>query len=346
MDTPDSLNQGPEVLSQSEVERLLAQVAQQETNAVVHQTDGGKKSQPKDAIQPYDFRHPVFLSPTELRKLRVQHESFIRSLAARLSIYLRLDFGIQMSQLQTLTYQKFTENLANPCHLTLFKVEPLRGICVLDINLRLGLTIVDRLMGGAGNTVSVNRDLSEIEIALLDQAIQLIIAEWADHWSKIQDLRPLLLGHENNGRFLQTSPPDAVMLALSMEARMGDCVEQIQIGFPYATIEPLIRKLSSELDSQKEISASAGANGRPKWKRDLDSIEIPVAAELAGLTMTARDLTRLKIGSVLPLSTDFASHVRLRLARMHKFNGRLGTRDKNWAVELTSVLKTENHPAT
>src|SRR5206468_11899724 len=104
----------------------------------------------------------------------------IRALAARLSIYLRLEFSLQMSKLQTITYRKFAEALPNPTHLSLFKVEPLRGIGVLDIHPRLGLTIVDRLLGGPAHSITSDHDLSEIELALLDQAVHLILAEWCN----------------------------------------------------------------------------------------------------------------------------------------------------------------------
>src|SRR6185503_19121468 len=97
---------GGDVLSQSEVERLLAQVAEQENTVTVVKEGENREQKDKDSIQPYDFRHPVFLSPTELRRLRIRHEDFIRILAARLSIYLRMDFSLQMSKLQTITFQK------------------------------------------------------------------------------------------------------------------------------------------------------------------------------------------------------------------------------------------------
>ncbi|MFO1497084.1 MAG: FliM/FliN family flagellar motor switch protein [Verrucomicrobiota bacterium] len=339
MDLPTSQAAEKEVLSQAEVERLLAQVAEQESSAVVHQADGPKKSQPRDSIQPYDFRCPVFLSANELRKLRLQHEAFIQALAARLSIYLRVEFGLQMSQLQTMTYQKFIDGLPNPCHLTLFKVDPLRGICILDVNPRLGLTIIDRLMGGPGHSISVNRDLSEIEMALLEQAVRLVIGEWCNHWGKIQELRPVLLGHENSGRFLQTSQPDAVMLALSMEARMGDCVEPIQIGFPYTTLEPLIRGLSQKLNQHNEEAIPANG-GKPKWSRDFDDIKVPVVADFPGITVSARKLTQLKVGDVIPLPADFATGVQLRLAKIPRFVGRLGSADGHSAVELSRTLPT------
>ena len=44
-------------------------------------------------FQPMDFRQPSMFTVTELRKLRQRHDEFMRSLATRLSIYLRLEFG-------------------------------------------------------------------------------------------------------------------------------------------------------------------------------------------------------------------------------------------------------------
>jgi len=327
-----------QVLSQSEVEQLLAQVADEQNSVVVHKGDQEKERQRVEAIQPYDFRHPVFLSPVELRKLRLRHEDFIRSLAARLSIYLRLDFGLQMSKLQTVPFYKFCEALQNPSQISMFKIEPLLGICLLELRPRLGLTIVDRLMGGPAHSVNPDRDITDIEQALLDQAVQVIIGEWCNHWAKIQDLRPLLLGHETNGRFLQTAPPDTVMLVLAMEARIGDCMEQMQLAVPSYSLEPLIRALSQQIDSTAR-EASAQQNPPLRWNAKLDEIRIRVSAEWSELEMTARELAALKVGDMLDIQPQASNQIILRLGGLPKFHGRLGTQGSNWAVQLDQLIK-------
>ena len=101
-------------------------------------------------IRGHDFRQSGFLAPSELRRIRQRHEQFIRSLAARLAIFLRLEFSLQLSKVQIVGYQKFTENLPSPTHITLFKTDPLKGVGLLVIPPRLGLTLVDRLLGGSG----------------------------------------------------------------------------------------------------------------------------------------------------------------------------------------------------
>lgn len=330
--TPD------QVLSQSEVESLLAQVAEEENSVLVHTVDHQTEKRARDSIQPYDFRHPVFLSPIELRRLRLRHEEFLRTLAARLSLYLRMEFTLQMSKLETVLYRKFTEGLANPTHLTLFKVEPLPGVCILEMHPRLGLTIVDRLLGGPAHSVNAEHDFTEIELALIEQAVQLIVTEWCNHWRPVKELRPVLLGYENNGRFLQTAPHDAIVLALSLEARIGDCLEVIQIGFPYFTLEPLIAALNQAVESSVG-EPTKPATTKPRWNPHFDDIRIPVTAVWTDLELTARDIAALKVGDVLELPAACAEQVNVRFGEVPRFQGRLGTRGKKWAIELSQRLK-------
>jgi len=332
----DTLSGGGEVLTQNEVERLLSQVHELETTTTVFGHDGRRSQHKAEDIQPFDFRQPAFLAPSEMRKIRLRYEDFIRALAANLSIYLRVEFGLRMSKLRTITYQKLAESLPNPTHLTLFKAEPLKGICLLDLPPHLGLTIVDRLLGGPGHSVNSSRDLSDLESALLDEVIMLILNDWCNQWQKLQELRPAMLGHETTPRFLHTSAHDTVMLVLSMEASLGDCIEQVQMAFPYFTIEPLVRQLAALTAPEKE--ASAKTSGQPKWSSDFNDIPVAVHAEWQGLELTVRALSTLKPGDVLILEPECFEQVRVSYARTPKFHGRLGTRTQKWAVELTSPI--------
>jgi flagellar motor switch protein FliM len=332
MDSPDSKSPQAQAISQSEVDHLLAQVGGAESSAAA------SSRQPEAHPVRYDFRQPSFLSASELRKLRVRQEEFIRSLAARLSIYLRLEFGLQMSKLETLSFQKFIDGLSNPTHLTLFKLEPLRGVCLLEIPPRLGLSIVDRQLGGPAHCADAARDLSEIEVGLLDQSIEIILSEWCSVWSGMFDLRPVLLGHENNGRFLQTSTHDTLMLIVTMEARIGETVEQMQIALPYYTLAPLIVKLNATLETSEKATVAVPA-APLKWNTVLEDIKIPVTAGWSDLEMTARQLAQLKPGDIFPLPSEMTSQVQVRLAKVPKFIGNLGTHSQRWAVKITQVLK-------
>ena len=296
---------------------------------------GKRERRSADSIRPHDFRHSGFLTPSELRRIRLRHEQFIRSLAARLAMLLRLEFTLQLAKLQIVGYQKFTESLANPNHITLFKTDPLKGAGLLVIPPRLGLTLVDRMLGGPGTMPEANRDLSEIEIALVDQVATLFLTEWCNHWPEMRELRPALLGHENNSRFLQTSTPDTAMLILTLDGGIGEQLEPIQFAFPYATVEPLMRLLSPSL---QETDAEPARAATVKWNPEFNEMNVPLTAQWQGLQISAGAITRLRRGDVLLLDPQCAALVQLRLGRIPKFIGRPGTSGGKWAVQLTSSI--------
>lgn len=308
-----------------------------ESGTLVLGPEGRKQWCHPDDIRPYDFRQPASLAPSELRKLRLRHEEFVRSLSSRLSMYLRLEISLRLDRLQTLYYQRFTEGLGNPTHITLFKAEPLKGIGLLDIPPALGLAIVDRLLGGSAKVEAESRDLTEIETALLDQVVQILLNEWCNHWQSFQDLRPSVLGHETQASFLQTAPHDTVMACFTLEMGIGDLLRPVQLAFPHYMLEPIVEYLMASTISDRARKRPAETQ-RPQWNPGLNEVPVGVTAEWSGLELSAREMVTLKPGQVLMLDPQMTQQIRVRVASAAKYHGRLGTCGGHWAVELTQPL--------
>ncbi|HTB83217.1 MAG TPA: flagellar motor switch protein FliM [Candidatus Sulfotelmatobacter sp.] len=296
---------------------------------------GVRESRRAGSIRPHDFRQSGFLAASELRRIRQRHEQFIRSLAARMAMFLRLECNLQLSKVQIISYQKFIESIANPAHITLFKTEPLKGVSLLVTPPKLALQFCDRLLGGPAQMPEENRDLSDIETAISDQVATLIISEWCGHWPEMRDLHAQLVGHENNSKFLQTSPPDASMLIISVESAVAEQKENFHIVFPYATVEPLMRRL---IPAMPETEASPQLPAKAQWNAGFDSVNVPLTVEWQGLKLSAGEITRLKPGDTLALDPSCAAQVVVRLGNVQKFFGRPGTSDGKWAVQLTSAI--------
>lgn len=325
-------------LDQSEIDKILAQQAA-EAQAVKGGTfvATGDSGGPK--VEPYDFRNPAFLSEAELRRLRLLHEDFIRYLSARLSLYLRMEFGLKMAKLTTVTYSKFTDSLPNPTHLSLFKVDPMIGVGILDINPRLALTIADRLLGGRGHSVKAERYLTEIEIALIEDVILIMLEEWCGQWKSEQELHPAIIGHENNGRFLQTSPRDAIMLALALECNFGDCSEQIQIGVPYYMIEPVVKRMQAR--RQKDTAVTPTVK-RAEWHAAYEGVMVPIRAEWDALELTIREVANFRVGDVIEMRPEICAETRIVLNDTPKFTGTVGLDTDRVAVQITKKIASED----
>lgn len=327
-----------EFLDQSEIDRLLMQSEGGPAKSTVIRADG-RAMPPGSAplgVEAYDFRNPAFLTEAELRRLRLVHEDFIRYLSARLSLFLRMEFGLKMARLTTLNYSRFTDSLASPTHICLFKTEPLLGVGILDLSPRLALSLADRMLGGRGHSVKTERQLTEIEVALIEDVAMIILDEWCNQWKAEQELRPAIIGHENNGRFLQTSPKDAILLVLSLEVNFGDCAEQIQLGIPYYTIEPVVKKMQAR--RQKDSSVSKTPEKRAAWQDTYNHITIPAHAEWNAFDLSLREIVNLRVGDVIEMPATILERTELVLAGVPKFAGQVGLEGDRVALQLTRKI--------
>jgi flagellar motor switch protein FliM len=304
----------------------------------LHRSGQARVRRPVDSVQNLDFRSPTSFSPAVLRRMRQRHEEFVRALSARLSLYLRMEFTLHLGKVTTVPYRNITSELPDPTHITLFRIEPLPGICLVNVPPRLAMTIVDRLLGGPAQALTTDHTPSEIELALLNQAVQVVISEWAAFWTGAQELKAVILGYENNGRFLRTCPHDTVMLVLSLDARLGDCEEPVQIAFPHYTLEPLVPALGQSNDSAQS-GRPAVKTDKLAWNQRFADVPVSVTAEWEGLELTAREIGDLKIGDIVPLDATCVEEVKVRLANMSRFIGRLGAAGDQLAVELTAPWK-------
>jgi len=300
---------------------------------------GLKTSLPSDRVRNFAFGQSAALSSSELHRFKSHNESVVRGVGARLSLFLRIEFTLELLSLDTITLPKFADTAPPPRHMILFKIDPLRGIGLFDIPPPLALSVADRMLGGKGFSVNPNRALREVEIALVNQMAQISIKEWCGAWHSQDELKPALLGHESNPRFLQISDPDETFYMLKMEAGIGDCIEQMLMAMPVKMLDPLVRQLSLETDSIK-LEREAKATATPKWNRSFDEIKIPLTAEWRDLEIKTRDLLNFQIGDVIPLDSDQLNRVDVCLNGKPKYHGRLGSSGPKCAVEITDILSS------
>lgn len=287
------------------------------------------------AVEEYDFANPHFLSESQMRRVRLRHEQFIFNAASRLSMQLQTDFALRMARLETQPYQSFTENIANPSHIVLFRLSSIKGVGVVAMGARLAMTIVDRLLGGGGHSVRQERFLSDLETVLLEEFIQVLLEQWCAQFADFDSLHAEIVGYENHGRFLQTAPRDAQVLVLTMEAVLGDCSEAMQIGVPYYSIEPIIKKMQEQSEANHQPAA---AGNKRHWWSSCDEIEVEVKAEWPAFECKVHDLLGLRAGDVLTLSPDLINNTEVWCNNRLRFTGKVGVQDGRAAVEITRKM--------
>ena len=288
-------------------------------------------------ILPYNFRSPGFLSASDLRQLSALHERLIHHLAARLSTFFRMECLLKVDDFSCSTFTDFCESLGNPTHLTLFNMEPLRGVGILNLSLPLSLTMADRLLGGKGRIASTERNLTEIEVTLLEDVTKLILAEWANLWSEPDTkFQVQSLGHETTGRFLQTSAPDAVFVIMRVSVQIGDMTELLHLGIPFTMIEEIVKKMHAKRQRSDEAVPK-----QIQWRAPYAEISVPIVAEWDVREISLREILALAEGDVLELPKEIINQTHLRLSASEEYVGTTGIQNGYIAVEIVKRTHKE-----
>ncbi|RME71212.1 MAG: flagellar motor switch protein FliM [Verrucomicrobia bacterium] len=330
-------------LTQEEIDQLLA-ASQAAANSVggngpIFDCRGNRFDRTNPPrVEPYDFSNPTVLEEHLLRILRQRHGEFADLLAARLSLYLRLDVTLELQSVSTQVYRRFAASVRNPSHVVLFKLEPLNGVGVLEIAPTLGLAFVDRMLGGKGESDPDATALTEIEMNLLDDVLLVFLEEWARIWGSETPLTPSLLGRESGGRYLQTSASDTIMLVAVFDGTAGSSTERIQVAIPFPSIEHLVRGMSALLPAPEDEKPEHSTEWRPIY----NNIPIPLSVEWDACELTVKEILDLKPGQVIRLPRQIISDTRVRLGDVSRFTGEIGVDGDHLAVRIDKTTSQED----
>ena len=102
-------------------------------------------------------------------------EQYGRLVSTNLPVYLRKNIQIEVMNSEAVTYMEFSNALSNPVILGIVDFSPLKGNIIMEMATKLGYTIVDRMLGGAGEPLDKVRDFSEIELLIIERIMNICV---------------------------------------------------------------------------------------------------------------------------------------------------------------------------
>src|SRR5574344_90541 len=121
-----------DVLSQNEIDNLLAALNSGDFDAD-EMKDSGEKS-----VKNYDFARPSKFSKEHLRTLEIIFEHYGRLLSTNLPAYFRKNVQVEVMNSQAITYSEFSNALSNTVILGVVSIAPLEGNIILELADNLG----------------------------------------------------------------------------------------------------------------------------------------------------------------------------------------------------------------
>ncbi|WP_069649600.1 flagellar motor switch protein FliM [Caloranaerobacter ferrireducens] len=322
-----------EVLSQSEIDALLKALTSGEVDVKEIKEEAKEKK-----IRKYDFRNPQKIAKDQMRTLGIIHDKLARLLQTFLSGYLRASVNVEVLTIDQYVFSEFSNAISNPAFLSIINFHPLSGQIILDISPNIAYAVIDRLLGGNGSNIELNRSFTEIELVLLKQVFYRIRDIITQAWDNILELKPSLEKIETNSQFIQIVSPSETIVLITLNIKIGETEGMANICIPHLTIEPILNKLSTKLwysTNNKDIDSTEMEIVEKRIKK----VKVPLIAEIGSTMITVKDLLDLRVGDVIKLDKTKDSELEIKVGSKTKFYGVPGTKNNKMAVKITRVKK-------
>lgn len=323
-----------EVLSQQEIDNLLAALSTGELDANDMQETEEKQ------VKDYDFKRPVKFSKEHLRTLEIIFEHYGRLLSTNLPVYLRKNVQISVTSSETVTFSEFSNALSNPVILSIVNFAPLSGNIIMELSLNVGFAIIDRMLGGQGTALERPREFSEIEMAILEKILVVCMQLLREPWKNVVEINPVLDRIETNPQFAQIIAPSDMIAIVTLNIRIGDVDGLMNICLPYFTLESIMDNLNT-----KFWYSTMQENSDEDYQQHLESlikrVSVPLRAILGRSSVSVNDFMNLQIGDIIRLDSEVGSDLTVYVGNIKKFTAVPGSSKEKYAVQVTSVLGEE-----
>jgi flagellar motor switch protein FliM len=267
------------------------------------------------------------------------NESFSREFGEALSGMLRSIIEVKLISVDQLTYSEFVFSLENPTCFNLLESETLDGHIILDISPSIIFPIIDRLLGGDGNSHGAypNRALTEIEIRLVSRITGLAIEGIESAWSNLCDWKLRVSQVESNPQLVQIVPPNEVIVLISFEVTMGETRGIINLCIPFNTIEPLSNKLTSDTWSAYK-KKTPDIRQQLNLEASVSKSTIEMKVELDHSKLTAGEVMNLAVGDVIMCNKGSAQSLTVELEGTPVFTAHPGVYKGHKAISIEKML--------
>lgn len=323
-----------EVLSQNEIDDLLKALSTGELDVEAY-------SSPKEAqVKDYDFTRPAKFSKEHLRTLEIIFENYGRLLYTNLPAYLRKNVQVEVVNSEAVAYSEFANALSNPVLLCMVDFEPLQGKVLMELAPTLGYAIIDRLLGGTGETLEKKRDFSEIEISIIERIISICIDLLREPWANVVELNPRLEKIETNSQFAQIVSPTEMIAIVTLSLKIGEIEGLMNICLPFLTLEPVMDKLNTKY-WYSTMKSKEEAVYEETIEMLISKAKIPIKAVLGNSTISVADFANLQKGDIIKLNSGIEDELTVYVGNISKFKALPGSANDNYAVRVTSIIREE-----
>lgn len=255
-----------------------------------------------------------------------------RGFTTTLASSLRAVTHVSIRDIEQCPYDEYARQIPNPTSLTLLSLRPLASSAILHIPLSIGYVVTELMLGGVGGVEQPERQMTDLELALLRNVVELMLPDLRYAFEPIAAIQPAIIGHESNPQFAQLAAPTDMVVVISFDVKIESAEATMSLCIPFSGLQ-------AHLDARAAASKDGGlsettiAAGHARLREHIAATGVEARATFRDTTATSSQILGLRVGDLLMLNhpvemplTLEAGGVPIRDVAIGRVNRHLGLR--------------------
>jgi flagellar motor switch protein FliM len=280
----------------------------------------------------------ALVSYERLPMLEIVFDRLVRLMTTSLRNFTSDNVEVSLDSISSIRFGDYLNSIPTPAILTVFRAEELNNYGLMAVDSNLIYSIVDVLLGGRRGAAAMRiegRPYTTIERVLVQRMVEVVLADAQEAFEPLTPVTFTLDRLETNPRFAAIDRPANAAILVKLRVDMEDRGGRIELLLPYATLEPIRKKLLQQFMGEKF--------GRDNiWEghlaTELWTTNVEVRAVLDEQSVALRDVLNLKVGDTLMFNATPDSLIELRAGAVSLTRGRMGRRNAQIAVRVEAPI--------
>lgn len=325
----------PEVLSQNQIDALMASVFDGSNVEDSSLEDKGKK------YRNYDFYSPKKFTKDKLNIIKNAYENYCRIVSSTINSLLRVTSEVTLVSIEEERYYEFSNALYDNDELALIDVNLSNdesNYIFMHVTTPLMLSMIDRMLGGSGDQPNVSSSYiyTDIDLMLSENIEKYLVKVMKDGWTNFIDMDFKISRLETPHGVLQEIGMDEIVIIVVIEVEINKVAGKISICIPSTLLTSIFSIIETKKAPHGRLAGNEDKTSQEIFSFIKDS-SLEISARIGDATVLLKDIYDLKEGDIVNLNRPKNSDVDIFVENRPWFKGKIGVLNKNIAVRVNDV---------
>lgn len=267
-------------------------------------------------------------------------DAFARNYGISLANKLERYTTVTRESIYSIKFGDFLKNFNNNGAIGIIRLDPLLhgGLVIYEPD--LAYRLVEIMLGCAPgmNPVVPDRPLTTIEINIIKHMMEDVCVELEKSFDSLEKLSISLLKIEHDPRVVNFVLPETDLMVIKLSIQIDSVTGNIYLAVPYLSFEPLREKLKNA-NGHITITNKHGASWAGNIEKDIQLIEVEIAARLEELSLPIKEILDLQEGDIIDLDRAPDTPLLVVVEDRPKYHALVGTHNGKKAMRITDKIK-------